>query len=238
MDQTICAICCEEKSSLYNVRCPNCLESGYANKLTCQDCLSNINKCPWCRSELNPNLLQLKTWRTVPKLSRVVTSIPEKSKKIVSKFSKTKIFPTSSNVVVKEKITCFDICMWIKFILSCFFLLVGVSFTGFLIGILWCGNSNCFYCTINGILGVFYATTVSITVSIALNYDRVETKYRYLSLAHFFCTFFFAMMMIITFGTMESCSFNITRCIILLFIIPLYTCLTIKCVSDCASLSE
>lgn len=238
MDQTLCAICCEEKHSLYNVKCPNCLECGYVNKLTCQDCLNQIENCPWCRSDINANLLQLKTWRSAPRLSRVITRIPEKGKKMVSKFSKTKIFPTSSNVVVKEKISCFDICMWLKFILSCFFMIVGISMTGFLMGMLWCGKSNCVYCIINGIFGVCYSTTASLAISIALHDVRSESKYRFLTITHVSCTFFFALMMIITFGTMGSCSFVITKCILLLFLFPCYVCITGKCVSDCASLSD
>jgi hypothetical protein len=238
MDQTLCAICCEQKRSLYNVKCPNCLECGYANKLTCNDCLNKIDTCPWCRCEINPNLLQLKTWRTAPKISRVVARMPEKGKQMVSKFSKTKIFPTSSNVAVEKKTSCFDICMWIKFILNCFFMLVGISVTGFLMGMIWCGKPNCVYCIINGILGVCYATTASMAITIALHGVRSESKYRFLTISHLSCTFFFASMMFITFGTLGSCSLVITNCIILLFLLPCYFCLTVKCVADCASLSD
>lgn len=235
MNQTLCAICCEKNQSLYNVQCPNCLECGYAHKLTCQECLKSIDKCPWCRSTLNHDLLQLKTWRTAPKMSRIVTRIPEKSKQLVSKFNNTKIFPKASNVIVKKKMSCFDICMWIKLLLSCFFMIVGICVTGYIIGVVLCGKNNCIFCIINGILGICYVLSSSMTISIALRDAQYKYKYTSMTIAHSSCTFFFTIMMFITFGTTGNCNIVIENGLITFFLIPCYICLTVKCVS---SLSE
>ncbi len=119
-------------------------------------------------------------------------------------------------------------------------MLFGISISGYIIGIVWCGDPNCIFCIINGIVGIFYVISGSVTISIALH-NRYKSKYTTMTVAHSCCTFFFTIMMFITFGTMGtrgSCNFVIEYGLMAIFFIPFYICLTVKLVSDCASSSN
>ena len=240
--QTVCAICNDDKVSLYNLKCPNCLENGFTDKLTCKECIPKLQSCPWCRSEFDPTLMQLHTWRKAPKISRVVSQVPKKTQIVLKKWSKRKIVPTSHNetIVVTETNSWFDCCIMLKglqIIISYIFMLIGIGMTGFLAGLLFCGQPKCHLCIISGVCGVCFSLFSSLTISVALQ-RKNKYKYKVIFGGEICCSIFFVIILILSLGSIEGCKISSQNLVLLFFILPCYFGITAKCINECATTSD
>ena len=234
--QNVCAICNEDKGSLYNLKCPNCLENGFTDKLTCKECIPKLQNCPWCRSEFDPTLMQLYTWRNAPKISRVVS---KKTQIVLKKWSKRKIVPKShkETIVVKETNYCFNCCIMMKgfqILVSYIFMCIGIGITGFMAGLLICGKPKCYLCLVSGACGVFFSLFSSLTISVALQRKHVY-KYKVIFGGQICCSIFFVIILILSLGSIEGCKMSSHNLFLLLFIVPCFFGITAKTIYDCAT---
>ena len=240
--QSSCAICLKSNTCLYNLKCSNCIENGFLNKLTCKECISKLDKCPWCRGNFDHTLLQINTWRIAPKISQVVSKVPKKTHFLMNKISKKKIIPKTENevIIINEKNTCFDCCILLKrlqIFVSSIFMVIGISITGFLVGVLFCGNPNCYLCLISGSCGILFFLLASCTVSIALQ-KYSDYKYKFLCIGEICCTIVFLIILILSLGTVEGCKVSTYNLYLLLFILPCFFGITTKCICECASTND
>ena len=245
--QTDCGICYQGTGRLYNLKCPNCLECGYRDRLVCSSCLSRLETaspelCPWCRQPFDQCLYTVPTWRAAPRFSRLVTELPKKKQNITRTFSRNKVVPVRivhHNVVKEEDDPFFYTCCIIfQDLMKCFFGFVGLAITGYGFGIILChGNTSCSWCNLMGVVGMLYTITLSLTVGIALKHDGIEHKEKVVFIGQCCsigcCTILLALML----GTMGSCTIQFEQLVLLLFLMPCYVALSCKCFTHCLFMS-
>ena len=138
--QTSCSICNEKKEwcrSLYNYRCPSCLEVGYADKLACRECINNWDKgCPWCRTPLDASIDEIQHATTAGNIVNVVV----KQKESCAKKGLVRCKGTWCRNIDRDLCACM---YWTQVCIRVVVYTVGIFAIGFGLGSFVCNAPSC-----------------------------------------------------------------------------------------------
>ena len=215
--QIDCSICFQRKSFLYNFQCPSCMEAGFGNKLACKPCQRQCEACPFCRTPLQPEIVQTSVWRFSPKLAR--------------HFAKKKVVPmTSEPHRPHTPHTCWIILWFIKIALSKCLLVYGIGCVGFFFGKGICGR-NCIVCYIAGAAGsMFTLVFYGILRYTAHNHPP---EYLVLCMGNACCTLWFAIVISLCITLNTTCELtNWLNLVWLIFIVPWIFVIGLKLIEE------
>ncbi len=148
--------------SLYNFKCPQCLESGFADKLARRNCihstrLKTSDTCPWCRGKFDPAVQE---YRDATRVGNVVGIIRKEKKCLMTQLSHC-LQPSSTPFMG----SC-STWLWIS---NRLLFHGAVGMLGVIVGVCMCGGTSCWICTM---VGCFCSLSANFFFTLYFNLDE------------------------------------------------------------------